>query len=113
MALPLVIVGDLLDAAVVVVGVPGQEPRVLLVGDQQAGGGTIGFILGGAICSALLIPYGESFLKDKEDPPQKYGCSRSGKCYIYLKVLHLWRAGLMNYNSTAGAVFYLIHATCK
>ena len=38
-ALPLVIVGDLLDAAVVVVCVPGQEPRVLLVGDQQAGGG--------------------------------------------------------------------------
>ena len=58
MALPFVIVGDLLDAAVVVVCVPGQEPGVLLVGDQEAGGGTIGFILGGAICSALLIPYG-------------------------------------------------------
>ena len=113
MALPLVIVGDLLDAAVVVVRVPGQEPRVLLVGDQEAGGGTIGFILGEQSVPPCSFLMGESFLKDKEDPPQKYGCSRSGKCYIYLKVLHLWRAGLMNYNSTAGAVFYLIHATCK
>ena len=36
MTLPLIIVGDLLDAAMVVVGVPRQEARVLLVGDQQA-----------------------------------------------------------------------------
>ena len=38
MAFPLVIVGDLLDAPVVVVRVPRQEARVLLVGHQQAGG---------------------------------------------------------------------------
>ena len=36
MTLPLIIVGDLLDAAMVVVGVPRQEARVLLVGHQQA-----------------------------------------------------------------------------
>ena len=36
MTLPLIIVGDLLDAAMVVVGVPRQEAGVLLVGDQQA-----------------------------------------------------------------------------
>ena len=62
-ALPFVIVGYLLDASVVVVRVPGQEPRVLLVGDQQAGGGTIGVILGGAIGSTLLISYAGPFLK--------------------------------------------------
>ena len=36
MTLPLIIVGDLLDAAMVVVGVPRQEAGVLLVGHQQA-----------------------------------------------------------------------------
>ena len=36
MTLPLIIVGDLLDAAMVVVRVPRQEARVLLVGHQQA-----------------------------------------------------------------------------
>ena len=36
MTLPLIIVGDLLDAAVVVVGVPRQEARVLLVSHEQA-----------------------------------------------------------------------------
>ena len=35
MTLPLIIVGDLLDAAMVVVGVPRQEAGVLLVGHQQ------------------------------------------------------------------------------
>ena len=35
MTLPLIIVGDLLDAAMVVVRVPRQEAGVLLVGHQQ------------------------------------------------------------------------------
>ena len=34
--LPLVVVGDLFDGAVVVVGVLGQESRILLIGHQQA-----------------------------------------------------------------------------
>ena len=32
---PLVIVGDLLDGSVIVIGVLGQETRILLIGDEQ------------------------------------------------------------------------------
>ena len=47
MTFPFIIVRDLFDAPVVVVGVPGQEPGVLLVGHQQAGGEGQGGGLGG------------------------------------------------------------------